>query len=205
MAQMDESFVLPDMLLKMGSWRYPFFLVDKLTDFKSGPKGYICSVKNVTFNEPFFSGHFPEHPVMPGVLIAEVLNQTCDYHTLLTEFCMAYEDRHGEPLSSRKQLAQVLHTEEGLALVRTLRTNTMGYLASHDLKFKHPVQPGHALTTRCELTLVDNSGFVHYRVEARVGRQVACTGRIVNFRTNNLQAGRGLSGGYRLGAIKEGA
>ena len=54
--------------------RYPFLLVDKIVDIE-GKK--ITGVKNVTVNEPFFEGHFPEHPVMPGVLIVEALAQTC--------------------------------------------------------------------------------------------------------------------------------
>lgn len=53
--------------------RYPFLLVDKITEMEEGKrvKGY----KNVTINEPFFQGHFPEYPVMPGVLILEALAQ----------------------------------------------------------------------------------------------------------------------------------
>ena len=54
--------------------RYPFLLVDKIT-YLEEPK--ITGIKNVTVNEPFFQGHFPEHPVMPGVLIIEALAQTC--------------------------------------------------------------------------------------------------------------------------------
>ena len=53
--------------------RYPFLLVDRIRDIE--PKKKIVAVKNVTFNEPFFQGHFPEIPVMPGVLIIEALAQ----------------------------------------------------------------------------------------------------------------------------------
>jgi UDP-3-O-[3-hydroxymyristoyl] N-acetylglucosamine deacetylase/3-hydroxyacyl-[acyl-carrier-protein] dehydratase len=54
--------------------RYPFLLIDKIIDFKMDEK--IVGVKNVTTNEPFFEGHFPGQPVMPGVLILEAMAQT---------------------------------------------------------------------------------------------------------------------------------
>lgn len=54
--------------------RYPFLLVDKIIEFDAGES--IVGLKNVTINEPFFNGHFPEHPVMPGVLIVEAMAQT---------------------------------------------------------------------------------------------------------------------------------
>jgi 3-hydroxyacyl-[acyl-carrier-protein] dehydratase len=53
--------------------RYPFLLVDRIVDFVKGEK--IVGVKNVTINEPFFQGHFPGHPIMPGVLIIEAMAQ----------------------------------------------------------------------------------------------------------------------------------
>ncbi|MCI0569568.1 MAG: 3-hydroxyacyl-ACP dehydratase FabZ [Myxococcaceae bacterium] len=53
--------------------RYPFLLVDRVTEIIKGQK--ITAYKNVTVNEPFFNGHFPGHPVMPGVLILEALAQ----------------------------------------------------------------------------------------------------------------------------------
>ena len=53
--------------------RYPFLLVDKVKECTPGKD--IMAVKNVTINEPFFTGHFPGHPVMPGVMILEALAQ----------------------------------------------------------------------------------------------------------------------------------
>lgn len=53
--------------------RYPFLLVDKVTELEPGKRA--VGVKNVSANEPFFQGHFPEYPIMPGVLIVEALAQ----------------------------------------------------------------------------------------------------------------------------------
>lgn len=54
--------------------RYPFLLVDRVLDIQ--PNEQIVALKNVSINEPFFPGHFPYHPVMPGVLIIEALAQS---------------------------------------------------------------------------------------------------------------------------------
>jgi len=53
--------------------RYPFLLVDRIIDLQPGES--ITGIKNVTFNEPFFQGHFPGQPIMPGVLIIEAMAQ----------------------------------------------------------------------------------------------------------------------------------
>ncbi len=53
--------------------RYPFLLVDKIVEFEEGK--CAVGIKNVTMNEPFFQGHFPSRPIMPGVLICEALAQ----------------------------------------------------------------------------------------------------------------------------------
>jgi len=53
---------------------YPFLLVDRIVEMEAGKR--IVGIKNVTYNEPFFPGHFPGRPIMPGVLIVEALAQT---------------------------------------------------------------------------------------------------------------------------------
>lgn len=53
--------------------RYPFLLVDRVTEIEQGKR--VVGLKNVSANEPFFQGHFPDYPVMPGVLIVEALAQ----------------------------------------------------------------------------------------------------------------------------------
>ena len=53
--------------------RYPFLLVDRILECEKGKR--VVGIKNVTFNEPFFQGHFPGAPVMPGVLILEAMGQ----------------------------------------------------------------------------------------------------------------------------------
>ncbi|MET1023347.1 MAG: 3-hydroxyacyl-ACP dehydratase FabZ [Pseudoxanthomonas sp.] len=60
-------------LLKLLPHRYPFLLIDKVVELD--PHKRIKAIKNVTVNEPFFQGHFPGHPVMPGVLVIEALAQ----------------------------------------------------------------------------------------------------------------------------------
>jgi beta-hydroxyacyl-ACP dehydratase FabZ len=62
-----------DEILNLLPHRYPFLLVDRVTEYEEEKR--IVGIKNVTFNEPFFSGHFPHKPVMPGVLIIEAMAQ----------------------------------------------------------------------------------------------------------------------------------
>jgi 3-hydroxyacyl-[acyl-carrier-protein] dehydratase len=60
-------------IMKYLPHRYPFLLVDRIVEFEAGER--IVGVKNVTINEPCFQGHFPGHPIMPGVLILEAMAQ----------------------------------------------------------------------------------------------------------------------------------
>jgi UDP-3-O-[3-hydroxymyristoyl] N-acetylglucosamine deacetylase / 3-hydroxyacyl-[acyl-carrier-protein] dehydratase len=69
-----ETSVLDiDEIMKIIPHRYPFLLVDRILEVEEGKR--IVGIKNVTINEPFFQGHFPGHPVMPGVLIIEAMAQ----------------------------------------------------------------------------------------------------------------------------------
>jgi 3-hydroxyacyl-[acyl-carrier-protein] dehydratase len=63
-----------DEILSLLPHRYPFLLVDRIIEYE--PQKRIVGIKNVTFNEPFFPGHFPGKPIMPAVLIVEALAQT---------------------------------------------------------------------------------------------------------------------------------
>jgi len=64
-----------DQIRKYLPHRYPFLLLDRVLDLQPGES--LRAVKNVTINEPFFQGHFPHHPVMPGVLLIEAMAQAC--------------------------------------------------------------------------------------------------------------------------------
>lgn len=71
-----------NMLLKYLPHRYPFVMLDRVLDVTPGES--LTAIKNVTINEPFFTGHFPERPVMPGVLIIEALAQASGVLTFQT-------------------------------------------------------------------------------------------------------------------------
>lgn len=60
-------------IMKILPHRYPFLMVDRIIELEQGKR--CVGIKNVTINEPFFQGHFPQHPVMPGVMIIEALAQ----------------------------------------------------------------------------------------------------------------------------------
>ncbi|MFI4957894.1 MAG: 3-hydroxyacyl-ACP dehydratase FabZ [Lysobacterales bacterium] len=73
--------------------RYPFLLVDRVIEIV--PNVSVVAIKNATINEPFFQGHFPGHPVMPGVLIVEAMAQTAG---LLTQISRHLNGDKGSPL-----------------------------------------------------------------------------------------------------------
>ena len=101
--------------------RYPFLLVDKIIELTPGSG--IVGCKNVTINEPFFNGHFPSYPVMPGVLIIEALAQTGGIFAL-----------------------------ESLNLKASEEPDTKIFFMSIDkARFRKPVQPGDTLIMTMKL------------------------------------------------------
>jgi 3-hydroxyacyl-[acyl-carrier-protein] dehydratase len=82
-AEKKSNTIEPAELLKLLPHRYPFLLIDRIIEVNADES--CIGIKNVTFNEPFFPGHFPERPVMPGVLLIEGMAQTagaiCSRHT----------------------------------------------------------------------------------------------------------------------------
>ena len=62
-------------ILKYLPHRYPFLMIDRVIDFQPGES--LTAIKNITFNEPIFTGHFPQSPIFPGVLILEAMAQAC--------------------------------------------------------------------------------------------------------------------------------
>ena len=70
--KMDKAFDINE-IMKLLPHRYPFIMVDRILELIPGKK--VIALKNVTINEPFFQGHFPENPIMPGVLIIEAMGQ----------------------------------------------------------------------------------------------------------------------------------
>jgi 3-hydroxyacyl-[acyl-carrier-protein] dehydratase len=128
--------------------RYPFLLVDRVLEIERGKR--IVALKNVTINEPFFPGHFPHHPVMPGVLIVEAMAQAAGILGLVSA------DKDGTP------------------------ANTVIYLAGIDeARFKRPVVPGDqlTLTATIERTL---RGIQKYAAQAHVDGELAAEARMMS-------------------------
>ena len=71
--------------------RYPFLLIDRVLDFTVGKN--LTAIKNVSFNEPHFTGHFPDQPIMPGVLIIEALAQATGI--------LAFKSEVGKPVTGQ--------------------------------------------------------------------------------------------------------
>lgn len=95
----DQNIKLPvtiETIEELLPHRYPFLLVDRVTEFEPGTR--IAAYKNVTNNEPFFQGHFPGHPVMPGVLVIEAMAQCGGLLTQLTARAKGTDKASGEQL-----------------------------------------------------------------------------------------------------------
>jgi beta-hydroxyacyl-ACP dehydratase FabZ len=108
--------------------RYPFLLVDRIIEIDPGKK--IVGIKNVTFNEPFFPGHFPGKPIMPGVLIIEamaqvggilLLSEVEDRENKLVYFAGIDEARFRKPVTPGDQIrfeVEVLRRKASTAKLR---------------------------------------------------------------------------------------
>lgn len=112
--QQQSAEIIPEVnigeILKLLPHRYPFLLVDKMKNVEPGVSG--IGIKNVTMNEPFFQGHFPENPVMPGVLQIEAMAQSAGLIVLLS---FPEEERSG---------------------------NSVYFMTVDEVKFRKPVLPG---------------------------------------------------------------
>ena len=91
--------------------RYPFLLIDRIVEFE--PQRRLVAIKNVTINEPFFQGHFPGHPIMPGVLVIEamaqaggiiMMNEISDREKKLLVFTGIQEAKFRQPVTPGDQL-----------------------------------------------------------------------------------------------------
>ena len=106
-------------ILRLLPHRYPFLLVDRIVELEIGKR--IVGLKNVTINEPFFPGHFPHNPVMPGVLIIEAMAQTAAV--------LAFKTDGSVP-------------DEG---------STVYFASVDNVRFKRPVVPGDQLVMEAQI------------------------------------------------------
>jgi len=79
-------------IMKILPHRQPFLLVDRVLSYTVEPEITLTAIKNVTINEPFFLGHFPDNPIMPGVLIIEAMAQACG---ILAHVALSTPDEFG--------------------------------------------------------------------------------------------------------------
>ncbi len=130
--------------------RYPFAFVDKIIDFVPGEKA--VGVKNVTFNEDFFQGHFPGYPLMPGVLIVEAMAQVGGI--VLT------------------------HLPEYLSLPAETR-GLFVFTGIDGVRFRRQVVPGDQLVMTAELLSFKRGRFAKMKARAEVDGQVAADGELM--------------------------
>ena len=128
--------------------RYPFLMIDRVVSLDPGKSA--TAIKNVSIDEPYFQGHFPEHPVMPGVLIAEALAQTGGL-----AFASAEESPEEEGGFRLPILAKI-----------------------EEMRFRAPVLPGDQLMLHAEVLRAYQSLAI-VKVEAKVNDTAVVQGRVV--------------------------
>lgn len=179
---MSKYSIPAKIFLEMGGWRQPLIMVDRIDDYKYGEKGYVRVVKHVTYNEPYLLGHFPEDPIMPGVMIAEIFGQASEYLSFLTDICDIYREHHQENLQSLRDIRARIYDAGMLEIIRARRAQVRGVLAAQNLKFKEVACPGDTIEVISRLAFSDESGFKHYAVSAHVGKREISKGTIINYR-----------------------
>ena len=114
-------------ILKQLPHRYPFLLVDRVLECEPGKS--IRALKNVTYNEPFFPGHFPHRPVMPGVMIIEALAQTAGILAFVTAGVMPDENTRFYFVGIDKaRFRKPVEPGDQLILTATLERSVQGHL-----------------------------------------------------------------------------
>ncbi len=121
--------------------RYPFLLVDRVLACEAGKS--LLALKNVTYNEPFFPGHFPHRPVMPGVLIIEALAQACGILAFKTVAVVPDKDTR------------------------------FYFVAIDKARFRKPVEPGDQLMLKVTLLRAFKGIWKFHGVAEVAGREVA--------------------------------
>ena len=140
--------------------RYPFLLLDRVTGLIPGK--WAEGIKNVTFNEPVFCGHFPGRPIVPGVLLVESLAQLTAI--MYCSACIPEEILKGE------------NPERSTVLRRT--AERVGYLAEiRNMKFGGIVQPGDTIRLQA-VQKAQLEALLQIRVKAEVGRKTVAEGVI---------------------------
>mgnify|MGYP001043424052 CR=1 FL=1 len=145
--------------------RYPFLLVDRIVELEPGKRA--VGIKNVTVNEPFFQGHFPGFPIMPGVLIVEALAQTAGIAV------------NADAADLGSEAADVGDNVGAGSEAKTeIKDKKLGVFASIDaMKFKKQVMPGDTLRMEVEI-LSSKLGVVKAKVKATVEGKTAAEGEI---------------------------
>ncbi|WP_434777971.1 3-hydroxyacyl-ACP dehydratase FabZ family protein [Neisseria sp. Ec49-e6-T10] len=179
---MAKYSIPSNVFLEMGGWRQPLIMVDRIDDYKYGENGYVQVVKHVTYNEPYLLGHFPEDPIMPGVMISEIFGQASEYLSFLTDICDLYQESYSEELKSLRDIHAKVNDENMRNIIRNRRSQVRGVLAAQNLKFKDIAYPGDTIEVVSKLSFSDSNGFKHYSVSAHVGKKLISQGTIINFR-----------------------
>lgn len=178
---MSKYRIPTKIFLEMGGWRQPLIMVDKIDDYKYGENGYVKVVKHVTYNDPWLSGHFPDDPIMPGVIISEIFGQASEYFSFLTDICDIYREKYHVELSSLRDIHARINEPEMLDIILTRRAQVRGVLAAQNLKFKEIAFPGDSIEVVSKLSFSDANGFKHYSVTAHAGKRLISHGTIINF------------------------